>query len=200
MEGILLIPNWPRISQLLKLPYNKAAIPSTGKQVNPAGMLSRNPFKAKEFCNALSVSSCHLGVIWQRNSKEHTCKSGKGSVVEGLLIYCNFTKCKSSSWIPYWTLWQQLWLQCLKDREEFFFSYQLIFKFSNYRKSQTNKAWKTSLKVDIQSLCTRLQAACLHIHNEIFGCNKIIDFCTLLHEHSALKSHVIFKWLMVRYN
>ena len=152
-------------------PTAKAAIQQGSNSIhweasNPAGMLSRNPFKAKEFCNALSVS-CHLGAIWQRNSEEHTCKSGKGSVVEGLLIYCNFTKCKSSSWIPYWTLWQQLWLQCLKDREEFFFSYQLIFKFSNYRKSQTNKAWKTSLKVDIQSLCTRLQAACLHKHNEI---------------------------------
>ncbi|XP_068691166.1 uncharacterized protein [Montipora foliosa] len=106
-EGILLIPNWPtqpwfpkvmrllvkepfllpKNSQLLQLPYNKTAVrPLVGKLTLLACLLSGNPCKAREFRHTLSTSLCHPGGNQRSVSMEHICRSGRTSVVDGVLI------------------------------------------------------------------------------------------------------------------
>ena len=164
-------------------------------------MLSRNPFKAKQFCNALSVSSCYLGMIQQRNSKEHTCKSGKGSVVEGLLIYCNISP-NVNQVLEFLTELHDsnCSYSALKTERSSFSAINSSLSFQITEKVKQTRPEKHLLKLTFKAYAPDCRQ---HVYTNImklFGCNKIIDFCTLLHEHSALKSHVIFKWLMVRYN
>ena len=106
-EGILLIPNWPtqpwfpkvmrllmkeplllpKNNQLLQLPYNKTAVhPLVGKLTLLACLLSGNPCRAREFRRTLSTSLCHPGGNQRSVSMEHICRSGRISVVHGVLI------------------------------------------------------------------------------------------------------------------
>ena len=106
-EGILLIPNWPtqpwfpkvmrllvkeplllpKKNQLLQLPYNKTAVhPLVGKLTLLACLLSGNPCRAREFRRTLSTSLCHPGGNQRSVSMEHICRSGRISVVDGVLI------------------------------------------------------------------------------------------------------------------
>ena len=106
-EGILLIPNWPtqpwfpkvmrllvkeplllpKNNQLLQLPYNKTAVhPLVGKLTLLACLLSGNPCRAREFRRTLSTSLCHPGGNQRSVSMEHICRSGRISVVDGVLI------------------------------------------------------------------------------------------------------------------
>ena len=106
-EGILLIPNWPtqpwfpkvmrllvkeplllpKNNQLLQLPYNKTAVhPLEGKLTLLACLLSGSPCRAREFRRTLSTLLCHPGGNQRSVSMEHICRSGRTSVVDGVLI------------------------------------------------------------------------------------------------------------------
>ena len=164
-------------------------------------MLSRNPFKAKQFCNALSVSSCHLGMIQQRNSKEHTCKSGKGSVVEGLLIYCNISP-NVNQVLKFLTELHDsnCSYSALKTERSSFSAIISSLSFQITEKVKQTRPEKHLLKLTFKAYAPDCRQCVYTYIMKCLAVIKKIDFCTLLHEHSTLKSHVIFKWLMVRYN